>query len=38
VNTISKTESLEALEKLGRVMWLSIDVYVDAQKIIDELL
>jgi len=37
VKTISKTEALEALEKLGRVMWLSIDVYVDAQKIIDEL-
>lgn len=37
VKTISKSEALEALEKLGRVMWLSIDVYEDARKIIDEL-
>ena len=35
VKTISKSEALEALEKLGRVMWLSIDVYEDARKIID---
>ncbi len=38
MKTISKRDALEALEKLGRVMWLSIDVYEDAQKIIDELL
>ncbi len=37
VHTISKSEALDALEKLGRVMWLSIDVYEDARKIIDEL-
>ena len=38
VKAISKSEALEALEKLGRVMWLSIDVYEDARRIIDELL
>ena len=37
VQTLSKSEVLDALEKLGRVMWLSIDVYEDARKIIDEL-
>jgi predicted nucleic acid-binding protein len=35
VKTISKSEALEALEKLGRVMWLSIDVYEDSRKIIE---
>lgn len=38
VKMISKSEALETLEKLGRVMWLSIDVYEDARKIIDGLL
>ncbi len=37
VKTISKSEALEALEKLGMVMWLSIDVYEDARKIIDQM-
>ena len=32
---ISKIEALETLEKLGSVMWLSIDVYEDARKIIE---
>jgi len=34
---ISKIEALEALDKLGRVMWLSIDVYEDARKIVEEM-
>lgn len=34
---ISKSEALEALDKLGRVMWLSIDVYEDARKIVEEM-
>jgi len=34
---ISRTEALEALDKLGRVMWLSIDVYEDARRIIEEM-
>ncbi|MCX9081156.1 MAG: hypothetical protein OIN83_03050 [Candidatus Methanoperedens sp.] len=34
---ISKYEAQEALEKLGRVMWLSIDVYEDARKIIEKI-
>jgi predicted nucleic acid-binding protein len=38
VHKISKSDALEALEKLGKVMWLSIDVYEDARKIIDGLL
>jgi predicted nucleic acid-binding protein len=37
VRKISKIEALETLEKLGRVMWLSIDVYEDARKIIEGL-
>jgi len=37
VKILSKGEALEALDKLARVMWLSIDVYEDARKIIDEL-
>ncbi len=37
VHKISRSEALETLEKLGRVMWLSIDVYEDARKIIDKL-
>jgi predicted nucleic acid-binding protein len=37
VKIISKSEALEALDKLGRVMWLSIDVYEDARKIIEDL-
>jgi predicted nucleic acid-binding protein len=36
-NKISKIEALEALEKLGRVMWLSIDVYEDARKVVEEM-
>jgi len=35
VRKISKIEALETLEKLGRIMWLSIDVYEDARKIIE---
>lgn len=31
---ISKEEALDALEKLAKVMWLSIDVYGDARKAI----
>ncbi len=31
---ISKEAALDALEKLARVMWLSIDVYEDARKTI----
>ena len=34
---ISKSEALVSLGKLGRVMWLSIDVYEDARKIIDQM-
>lgn len=37
VQTLLKSEALDALEKLGRVMWLNIDVYEDARKIIEEL-
>ncbi len=37
VKTISKSEALDALDRLGRVMWLTIDVYDDARKIIDGL-
>ncbi len=34
---ISKNEALEVLDKLARVMWLSIDVYEDARMIIEKL-
>ncbi|VVB85493.1 Uncharacterised protein [uncultured archaeon] len=34
---ISKNEALEALDKLARVMWLSVDVYEDARKVIEGL-
>lgn len=37
MHTISKTEALDALDKLGRVMWLSIDVYEDARRIIEDM-
>jgi predicted nucleic acid-binding protein len=33
----SKSDALEALDKLARVMWLSIDVYEDARKAIEGL-
>lgn len=34
---ISKEGALDALEKLAKVMWLSIDVYEDARKTIEKL-
>ena len=34
---ISKEEALDSLEKLAKVMWLRIDVYVDARKAIEGL-
>ncbi len=34
-NKISKSEALTALDKLARIMWLSIDVYEDARKAIE---
>lgn len=37
MHKISKIEALDALDKLGRVMWLSIDVYEDARKIVEEM-
>jgi predicted nucleic acid-binding protein len=38
VQKISKSEALEALDKLARVMWLSIDIYEDARKALDKIL
>ncbi len=38
VQKISKSEALESLDKLARVMWLSIDIYEDARKAIDKIL
>ncbi|MBU4076808.1 MAG: hypothetical protein KKD46_04320 [Euryarchaeota archaeon] len=37
LHLISKGDALEALDKLARVMWLSIDVYEDARKAIEGL-
>ncbi len=34
---ISKREAFEALDKLARVMWLSVDIYEDARMIIEKL-
>lgn len=34
---ISKSDALKALEKLGDIMWLGVDVYEDARKTIEEL-
>ena len=34
---MSKREAFEVLDKLARVMWLSIDVYEDARMIIEKL-
>ncbi|VVB85881.1 Uncharacterised protein [uncultured archaeon] len=34
---ILKSEALEALDKLARVMWLSVDIYEDARKAIESL-
>lgn len=34
---ISKVEAVDALGKLGRVMWLSIDIYEDARRVIEEM-
>jgi len=34
---ISKEEALDGLEKLAKVMWLSVDVYEDARKTIEGL-
>ena len=33
---VGKAEALSALEKLAKVMWLSIDVYEQARKVIEE--
>jgi len=30
-------EALDCLEKLARIMWLSVDVYEDARKTIEEM-
>jgi len=37
LHKISNGDALEALDKLARVMWLSIDVYEDARKAIERL-
>lgn len=34
---LPKSEALEALEKLARVMWLSVDIYEDARKCIESM-
>lgn len=34
---LSREKTIEALDKLARVMWLSIDVYEDARKLIERL-
>lgn len=34
---ISKSEALDALDKLARVMWLSVDIYEDARRVIEGL-
>ncbi len=34
IRKLSKIEALDALERLARVMWLSVDVYEDARKTI----
>jgi len=35
IGKISKKEALDALDKLGQVMWLGIDIYEDARKTIE---
>lgn len=37
VGNISKSEALDALDKLARVMWLSVDIYEDARRDIEGL-
>jgi len=37
VQKISKSQALDALNKLARIMWLSVDVYEDARKTIEGL-
>ncbi|VVB86388.1 Uncharacterised protein [uncultured archaeon] len=37
LHEISKSDALDALDKLAKVMWLSIDVYEDARKAIEGL-
>lgn len=37
IGKISKSEALDALDKLVRVMWLSVDVYEDTRKVIEGL-
>lgn len=37
VGKISKSEALEALDKLAKVMWLGVDIYDDARKAIEGL-
>ena len=37
IRRLSKSEALDALERLARVMWLSVDVYEDARKTIEGL-
>ena len=35
---ISKRDTLDALDKLAKAMWLSIEVYEDARKTIERLI
>ena len=37
VGLVSRDEGLEALEKLARVMWLSVGVYEDVRKVVEGL-
>ncbi|MBW6518784.1 MAG: hypothetical protein K0A89_09825 [ANME-2 cluster archaeon] len=37
VGLISRNEGLDALEKLARVMWLSVGVYEDVRKVVEGL-
>ena len=34
---VSRNEGLDALEKLARVMWLSVGVYEDVHKVVEGL-
>ncbi|TFH41216.1 MAG: hypothetical protein E4G94_08335 [ANME-2 cluster archaeon] len=34
---ISRNEGLDALEKLARIMWLSVGVYEDVRKVVEGL-
>jgi predicted nucleic acid-binding protein len=37
VGLISRSEGLDALEKLARIMWLSVGVYEDVRKVVEGL-